>query len=49
MNVLSGIYPYGSYEGDIIFQGAECRFTPSRTANAWGSSSSTRNWRWYPT
>ncbi len=26
MNVLSGIYPYGSYEGDIIFQGAECRF-----------------------
>jgi putative multiple sugar transport system ATP-binding protein len=26
MNVLSGIYPYGSYEGDIIFQGTECRF-----------------------
>ena len=21
MNVLSGIYPYGSYEGDIIYDG----------------------------
>lgn len=26
MNVLSGIYPYGSYEGDIMFEGEECRF-----------------------
>ncbi|MEA5016777.1 MAG: multiple monosaccharide ABC transporter ATP-binding protein [Candidatus Limiplasma sp.] len=26
MNVLSGIYPYGSYEGDVIYQGRECRF-----------------------
>ncbi len=26
MNVLSGIYPYGTYEGDIIYQGKECRF-----------------------
>ena len=26
MNVLSGIYSYGSYDGDIIFQGNECRF-----------------------
>ena len=26
MNVLSGIYPYGSYEGDIFFEGRECRF-----------------------
>ena len=26
MNVLSGIYPYGSYEGDIFFDGKECRF-----------------------
>ncbi len=25
MNVLSGIYPYGTYEGDIIFDGKECR------------------------
>lgn len=26
MNVLSGIHPYGSYEGDIFYQGEECRF-----------------------
>ena len=26
MNVLSGVYPYGSYEGDIYYEGQECRF-----------------------
>jgi putative multiple sugar transport system ATP-binding protein len=26
MKVLSGVYPYGSYEGEIIYQGAERRF-----------------------
>jgi len=26
MNVLSGIYPFGSYQGKIIFNGEECRF-----------------------
>ncbi|HOQ63924.1 MAG TPA: sugar ABC transporter ATP-binding protein, partial [Clostridia bacterium] len=26
MNVLSGIYPYGSYEGEIVYEGQECRF-----------------------
>ena len=26
MKVLSGIYPYGSYEGRIIYQGEECKF-----------------------
>lgn len=26
MKVLSGVYPYGSYEGDIYFEGKECRF-----------------------
>jgi putative multiple sugar transport system ATP-binding protein len=26
MNVLSGVYPYGSYSGDIVFEGEECRF-----------------------
>ena len=25
MNVLSGIHPYGSYTGDIYFEGQECR------------------------
>ncbi len=26
MNVLSGIYPYGSYEGEILYQGELCKF-----------------------
>src|SRR3954469_4641566 len=26
MKVLSGVYPYGSYEGQIIYQGAERQF-----------------------
>ena len=26
MNVLSGIHPYGSYTGNFIFKGTECRF-----------------------
>jgi putative multiple sugar transport system ATP-binding protein len=26
MKVLSGVYPHGSYSGDIYFQGGECRF-----------------------
>ena len=26
MNVLSGLYPYGSYEGEILYQGKETRF-----------------------
>jgi len=26
MNVLSGIYPYGTYSGNVIYQGHECRF-----------------------
>ena len=26
MNVLSGIYPYGTYEGDIIYDGQICKF-----------------------
>ena len=27
MKVLSGVYPYGSYEGEIVFQGQERRFS----------------------
>ncbi len=26
MNVLSGVYPHGTYSGDIIFEGKECIF-----------------------
>ena len=27
MNVLSGIYPCGTYEGDIVYEGALCKFS----------------------
>lgn len=36
MGVLSGIYPYGSYTGDIIFKGTECRFRNIRESEAMG-------------
>ncbi len=26
MNILSGIYPFGTYEGDIVFDGSVCKF-----------------------
>ncbi len=30
MKVLSGIYPYGTYEGQIVFNGSECRYKTIR-------------------
>ena len=36
MNVLSGTYPFGSYEGDIIFEGEECRFGKLRDSEEKG-------------
>jgi len=36
MNVLSGIYPYGSYEGDILFNGELCKFKEIRDSEAKG-------------
>ncbi len=36
MNVLSGIYPYGTYEGDIIYKGETCRFNTIRDSESKG-------------
>jgi putative multiple sugar transport system ATP-binding protein len=36
MNVLSGIHPHGTYAGDIIFKGTECRFKNIRESEAEG-------------
>lgn len=36
MNVLSGIYPYGSYEGQIIYDGDECCFSTIRDSEKKG-------------
>ncbi|MDR0199580.1 MAG: sugar ABC transporter ATP-binding protein [Streptococcaceae bacterium] len=36
MNVLSGIYPYGTYEGDIVYNGEVCQFHTIRDSEAKG-------------
>lgn len=36
MNVLSGTYPYGTYTGDIIYNGEECRFHTLRDSEEKG-------------
>ena len=36
MNVLSGIYPYGTYEGDIIYNGEVCKFNTIRDSEKKG-------------
>ncbi|MCQ2520259.1 MAG: sugar ABC transporter ATP-binding protein [Lachnospiraceae bacterium] len=36
MNVLSGIYPYGTYEGDIVYKGEVCQFNTIKDSEAKG-------------
>lgn len=36
MNVLSGVYPYGTYEGDIIYNGEICNFHDIKDSEAKG-------------
>ena len=36
MNVLSGTYPYGSYEGDIVYNGEICKFNNIKDSEAKG-------------
>ena len=36
MNILSGIHPYGTYEGDVIFKGGACRFHNIKDSEAKG-------------
>lgn len=36
MNVLSGIYPYGSYEGDVIYDGEVCKFNKIKDSESKG-------------
>ena len=36
MNVLSGIYPYGTYDGDIVYDGEICKFQKIRDSEAKG-------------
>ncbi len=36
MNVLSGVYPYGEYSGDIVYNGEVCKFHNIRESEAKG-------------
>ena len=36
MNVLSGLYPYGSYTGDIVYEGEVCKFNKIHDSEAKG-------------
>ncbi|MES4887619.1 multiple monosaccharide ABC transporter ATP-binding protein [Streptomyces sp. NPDC096012] len=36
MKVLSGVHPYGSYEGEILFESAVCRFKDIRASEQHG-------------
>jgi len=36
MNVLSGVYPHGTYDGEIIYDGEECRFSRIRDSEEKG-------------
>ena len=36
MNVLSGVYPYGSYSGDIVYKGDKCKFKDLKESEAKG-------------
>ncbi len=45
MKVLSGVYPHGTYEGDIVFEGQPAEFRTTRDSEHLASSSSTRSSR----
>ncbi|MDR7869530.1 MAG: sugar ABC transporter ATP-binding protein [Tissierellaceae bacterium] len=36
MNVLSGVYPYGTYTGDVLYEGQECKFSSIRESESKG-------------
>ena len=36
MNVLSGVYPFGTYEGDIVYNGEVCKFHDIRASEEKG-------------
>lgn len=45
MKVLSGVYPHGTYEGDIVFRAKRVSSRISSRARNWALSLSIRSWR----
>jgi ABC-type Mn2+/Zn2+ transport system ATPase subunit len=44
MNVLSGVYPHGTYEGILSLKETNAHSGTSKIPSGWASSSSIRNW-----
>lgn len=36
MNIISGVYPYGEYEGQLFYEGEECKFKSIRESESRG-------------
>ena len=36
MNVLSGVYPFGTYSGDVVYKGETCKFHNLKDSEAKG-------------
>lgn len=36
MKVLSGLWPYGTYEGDVVYNGEVCKFSGIRDSEEVG-------------
>ena len=36
MKVLSGLWPYGTYEGDVIYEGEVCKFSNIKDSESKG-------------
>ena len=36
MNILSGVYPYGTYTGDVVYNGTPCQFHNLKNSEARG-------------
>ena len=45
MNVLSGLYPYGSYTGDIVYEGEVCKFSKIKDSENKGITAAPRRRR----
>ena len=46
MKVLCGIYPHGSYEGEIVFAGEVIQATHIRDTERKGIAIIHQSWRW---
>jgi len=46
MKILSGVYPYGEYEGEIIFNGTVQKYANISDSKKAGIAIIIKSWRW---